>query len=170
MAGDDLNLTQAQKDDLMGKLMRDMQRAAMLGLIPAEGAKISARGEFIIEPSNIEADEDKKMRGYRHKDYGKSGKMLHGWPEGAEEPVALVVYNAIEEERAVAAGWSVTPLHGPAGRLDAIEEPEVEAVIAAPRTFAPPGAKQPFDDPSEVKTPKADKPKTKGRAARKATH
>jgi len=129
---------------LMDGIMKNLKRAAELGLIPQDGAKISARGEFIVDPSNIEDDENKRMRGYRHKNFPK---VLHAWPEGREEPVELEVRGPAEEANAIAAGWSVDPVHGPGGRLQAgkAPEPEPEPVV---RTFAPPGQPQPFEQAS----------------------
>lgn len=133
--------------DILDGLKQLMGRAATLGLIPEDGAKISSRGEFIIEPSNIENDENKKMRSYRPKEYPKT---LHAWPDGAEEPITVSVRNRAEEDAAVAQGWSVQPLHGPAGRLDGdgkAQEPEPEPEV---REFAPPGQPQPFEAKSQT--------------------
>ena len=115
---------------LLSRVMSDMKRLALLGLLPEEGAKISARGEFIVGQSNVEEAEDKKMRSYRHKEYGVSGKMLHAWPEGQPDALMLVVKNRDEEENALAAGWSLDPVHGPGGRLvnGAAVEAEAEVV------------------------------------------
>lgn len=137
-------------ETIQNGIMRDPIRAAALGLIPEPGMKVSDRFQFIVNPSNVEEMEDKKMRSYRHKEYPK---MLHGWPEGEAEPVALIVKSRAEQDRALAAGWSETPLHGPAGRLDRSGEPVVEEPEVI-RDFAPPGARQPFEEPAEVKTTK----------------
>jgi len=157
-------------ETIQNGIMRDPVRAAALGLIPEPGMKVSERFQFVVNPSNVEEIEDKKMRTYRHKEYPK---MVHGWPDGEEEPVALIVKNRAEEDKAVAAGWSVEPLHGPAGRLDRLGEPVAEEPEVI-RDFAPPGARQPFEEPAEVKPKKAAqaaKPKaTRGRRAQKATH
>lgn len=148
---------QINEKDLMGRLMADLKRAGELGLIPQEGAKISQRGEFIVDESNIEEDENKKMRGYRHKEYGSHGKTLHGWDDEKDEPVTLSVKNPQEEAKALELGWSLTPLYGPAGRLDATGAPVAEEVVKEVREFAPPGQKQPFDAPA--KQPESDEPK-----------
>lgn len=142
----DLKELPADQQKFMDGLMKDLARAAQLGLIPQEGAKISPRGEFIVNMSNIEEDEDKKMRGYRHKEYPKD---VHAWgPDpatGVEGPLSLTVRNRAEEDNAIAAGWSPDSVHGPAGRLEG-----GEVVVAAEepveiRTFAPPGQVQPHD-------------------------
>lgn len=159
-------LTKDQKDQLMGRILRDLQRAATLGLIPKDGAKISERGEFIVDPSNIEEDENKKMRTYRHKAFPCA---VYGWgvnpnrfvPEGEqpiEEQLDLVVRNRAEFDRAIAAGWSADPIAGPGGRIAAGKtEAEPEAVTEV-REFAPPGAPQPFEGaPAGVKGKKASK-------------
>lgn len=154
----------AAKDDIanaaiMDRLMKDLQRAAALGLIPQDGAKISAQGEFIIDPSNIEDDENKKMRSYRHKAYPST---VHAWPEGHAEPISLVVKNRAEEEAAVAQGWSVDPVAGPGGRLEngkAPAEPDEEPEV---RSFAPPGQVQPFE-----KAPEAPKAAAKAKTRKK---
>lgn len=127
--------------------VRDEVRAAVLGLVPEKDGTVSERGEYIIEPSNIEELENKKMRGYRYVEYGTSGKMLHAWPEGSPEPTALIVYNRAEEEKAVALGWSVDPVHGPGGKLGvAASEPVAPTVV---RDFAAPGQPQPFEQPAD---------------------
>ena len=166
MADDDLQLSAAQKQDLMGKLMRDLNRAAALGLLPQDGARISARGEFIIEPTNIEAEENKKMRGYRQQEFPKA---LHGWgvdpnaPEAGEGPLELVVKNRAEEANALAVGWSLEPVVGPAGRLgvpkSADPEPEPEVI----RTFAAPGQFQPQDTTKDPVITSTAAPKKRGR-------
>jgi len=157
-------------ETIQNGIMRDPVRAAALGLIPEKIGTVSERFQFIVNPSNIEEMEDKKKRGFKFREYPK---MVHGWPEGEEEPVALIVKNRAEEEKAVAAGWSVAPLHGPAGRLDRLDEPQAEEPEVI-RDFAPPGARQPFEEPAEVKPKKAAQaaqPKAKrGRGARKATN
>lgn len=140
---------------LLTRVHADLKRMAMLGLLPEDGAKISARGEFIVDPSNVENDENKKMRSYRYKEFPKT---LHAWPEGEAEPLTLSVKNRDEEQKAVALGWSVDPLHGPAGRLVngvAAAAEEVEEV----REFAPPGQRQPFETTAE-ESPKTTKAKT----------
>ena len=160
------------KQEVLDGLMRDLKRAAELGLLPREGASISVRGEFIVNPSNIEDAENAKMRRYRHKEYPKH---LHGWgvneqnPEAGDGPLFVEVRNAAEEEAAIAAGWSPDPVHGPKGRLtgnEAAEANEVDEVAdddKAPRVFAAPGAfsgtpAQTAAEPkSEVKAPKAAK-------------
>lgn len=143
-------------------------RAALLGLLPENGAKISQRGEFIIDGSNIEDDENKKMKTYRHVEFPKT---LHAWPEDQPEPLTLGVKNRAEQDAAEAVGWSEKPLHGPAGRLDGdgkVQEPEAEPEV---REFAPPGQPQPFEAGSQTgtkaksarapKVVKAEKPKRK---------
>lgn len=142
---------------LLSRVHADLKRMAMLGLLPEDGAKISARGEFIVDPSNVENDENKKMRSYRYKEFPKT---LHAWPEGEAEPLTLGVKNRDEEQKAVALGWSVDPLHGPAGRLENGVAKVVEEVEEV-REFAPPGQRQPFEaapDAAAAK-PKAAKPK-----------
>lgn len=142
----DLKQLPADQQKFMDGLMKDLARAAELGLIPQEGAKISARGEFIVNPSNIEEDEDKKMRGYRHRDFPKT---MHAWgPDpvtGIEGPLSLEVKNRAEEENAVSAGWSVESVHGPAGRLQGGEAVAPAEEVAPVRTFAPPGQFQPHE-------------------------
>lgn len=145
-------------------IIQDPIRAAQLGIIPNGDNKVSKRGQFIVDPSNIEDAENKKMRGYRYKDFGTSGKTLYGWSEGG--PVDLVVYNRAEEEKALAAGWSLDPVHGPVGKLDAapvaVEETRTEV-----REFAAPGAAQPFEqeaddaDAAPVKVRRKPGPKPK---------
>lgn len=158
----------AEKAQIMDRLMGDMKRAAELGLVPQDGARISQRGEFIIEPSNVEEDENRKMRNYRHKDYGTSGKMLHAWPEGEEAPVTLVVYNAAEERNAIALGWSAEPVHGPGGRLG-VEAPVVEDAPVVVRELAAPGKRQPFEQEAKVEAvePSTAAPKKRGPKSKK---
>ena len=140
---------------LLSRATADIKRLMLLGLIPEDGAKISARGEFIVDPSNVESDENKKMRSYRYKEFPKT---LHAWPDGEAEPLTLSVQNRDEEQKAVALGWSVMPLHGPSGRLENGVAKPVEAVEEV-REFAPPGQRQPFDAPAE-EAPKTAKAKT----------
>lgn len=155
-----------QDADVLDGLKDLLGRAALLGLIPEKGAQISARGEFIVEPSNIEKLEEKKMRGYRPKNYPKA---MHAWPEGEAEPQMLVVKNAAEEQNAIAVGWSPEPVHGPGGRLIAgVAEPEPEPEEV--RTFAAPGAKPAVADTKDVKreaVPAADKPSKAKTATKK---
>ena len=146
----DVALSPAQQTELMGRIMRDLQRAGRLGLLPKDGARVSVSGEYIIEPSNIEEDENKKMRGYRYKEFPRS---VYGWglnpnqPEAGEGPLDLRVRNRAELDNALAAGWSDTPLAGPSGKLDALGQPvEAEPDVDEVRTFAPPGQLQPHDD------------------------
>lgn len=156
--------------ELLDGLMRDAKRAAELGLIPQSGAKISGRGDFIVHPSNIEDDENAKMRGYRHKEYPKH---LHGW--GIDEtnleagPLFVEVRNKDEDQAALAAGWSLEPLHGPRGKLSEVAVVEEAAAVeevtprGPVRTFAPPGALRP--SPKADAPPKGHKPsKTKAKA------
>lgn len=143
---------------LLSRVTADIKRLALLGLIPEEGAKISARGEFIVDPSNVENDENKKMRSYRHKEFPKTLHAAH--PDNPDEPITLTVRNRAEEEQAVALGWSVDPLHGPGGRLDGGKAVVAEDVNEV-REFAPPGQRQPFEAPADVPAPKAKKAKAK---------
>lgn len=106
---------------LLDGIMRDLQRAAALGLIPEDGAQISKSGEFIINGSNIDEIEDKKMRHYRHKDYPKTlhrlgpdvdvdGKQRHT----AED---RVVGTKAEHLAALEDGWSEDPVLGANGQI-----------------------------------------------------
>lgn len=139
---------------LLNRVKADIQRLALLGLIPEDGAKISARGEFIVDPSNVENDENKKMRSYRHKEFPKTLHAAH--PDDADVPLTLTVRNREEETQALALGWSVDPLHGPSGRLEGGKAVAVEEVKEV-REFAAPGQPQPFEAASAApaKTPKA---------------
>ncbi len=96
---------------LMDGLMRDIQRAAALGLIPEEGMTISKRGEFLIGGSNIDEMEDKKMRNYRYKAYPKTlhkwGKDKHSKEEGAQ---TLIVRDKAAHAEAEGDGWSEDPV------------------------------------------------------------
>lgn len=157
-------MAEQTNQEILDGLMRDLKRAAQLGLIPADGANISARGEFIVKPSNIEDQENEKMRRYRHQEYPKH---LHGWgvdeanPEAGEGPLFVEVLNKEEEANALAVGWSLEPLHGPKGKLDGSEAEEAAAVEAPKpkgpvRTFAAPGALSGRAGKAAAKAPKAE--------------
>ena len=143
---------------LLSRVKADLKRLALLGLLPEDGAKISERGEFIVDPSNVENDENKKMRSYRYIEFPKT---LHAWPDGDPSPVTLSVRNRDEEQKAVALGWSVDPLHGPGGRLEN-GVAKVADEVTEVREFAPPGQKQPFESDED----EPEKPK-RGRTAKK---
>lgn len=156
-------MAEKSNQEILDGLMRDLKRAAELGLLPADGAKISPRGEFIVKPSNIEDEENEKMRRYRHKEYPKH---LHGWgvdetnPEAGEGPLFVEVLSKEEEDNAIAAGWSPVPLHGPKGKLDGSEGAapvvEEEKPKAPARSFAPPGSLSGRAVPKKAKAPKGD--------------
>lgn len=168
MAEREISMEEALKT-IQNGIIRDPVRAAALGLIPAEGHNVSERFQFIINPSNVEELEDKKMRSYRPKDFGRSGKTLYGWgidpnhPELGDGPLDLVVYNKAEEEKALAAGWKAEPQHGPAGKLEGgVAAPEAEPVKAV-REFAAPGQFQPFDHNAQQAAAPAATAKKAGR-------
>lgn len=150
----DKKLTESEVIDGLNKLGA---RAAELGLLPENGANISARGKFIVAESNVEESENKKQRGYRYKPFPKA---VHAWNDETNEPLMLVVNNPAELEKALAVGWSIESVHGPAGRLvggvavDAPEEvPEVREILA-------PGAVAATAAPAKAsKAPKAAKKK-----------
>lgn len=149
-------------EKMVDGIIADPIRAAQLGIVPQGNNTISKRGDFIVNESNIEEAENKKMRGYRHREYGKSGKALYFWHE-TKGPLELVVFNPAEEKAAAAKGWSATPVHGPSGRLNGepvLDEPATKTV----REFAAPGETQPFDQPQAEKPARrkpGPKPKTK---------
>jgi len=91
----------AEQQTVMDGLAVSLERAAELGLIPTSGAKISRRGEFIVNPSNIEEDEDKRQRRYRYKPWPKH---VHGW-DAAGEPVSKEVADQAAFDAALADGW-----------------------------------------------------------------
>lgn len=149
-------LTESEVIDGLNKLGA---RAAELGLLPENGANISARGEFIIGESNVEEAENKKQRAYRHKPFPKA---VHAWgPDpvtGDDGPLQIIVNNPAELEKALAVGWSVESVHGPAGRLVggvAVDAPEEVAEV---REILAPGV-APSDAPKVKKAKAAPKKK-----------
>lgn len=114
--------------------VKDPARAAALGLTPEGDGQVSERGEFIVNPDNVTALEDKKMRGYRAGAH-EYPKALHGWgkdpnnPEAPDGPVDLVVNTREEEVAAVKEGWSVAAvLCAPAPKA---ETSETESIWSA---------------------------------------
>lgn len=161
MAGKELDEKQ-----LMGRLMADLKRAGELGLLPADGASISQRGDFIVSPSNVdEIEERKRVRQYR--EYGTSGKTLHAWGKdpitGIDGPLDLVVKNQAEEANAVALGWSPEPVHGPGGKLIAGAAVQPIEDVTTVREFAAPGQVQP--DSQAVQTGTTEKAKAPAKVA-----
>lgn len=157
----DKKLTESEVIDGLNKLGA---RAMELGLIPDDGAKISKRGEFIVGESNVEEDENRKQRGYRHKSFPKA---VHAWgPDpvtGEEGPLQFIVNNAAELEKAIAVGWSVESVHGPAGRIvggEVVLPSESETEV---REIQAPGAVQPHTPSAQTGTKELTKaaPKVK---------
>lgn len=102
------------EQELMSGIMSDIKRAAALGLIPEEGAKVSRRGEFIVNPSNIDDAEDRRMRGYRPIPFPKAVRRwgvdaVTGQP-GVEE---TVVADQAALNVALQAGWTTEAVNGP---------------------------------------------------------
>ena len=87
--------------DLAYWLDKNPEMAAILGLALEQGAKISRSGEFIIDPSNIEEAENKRMRSYRYKPFPRH---VHGW-DGDGNHVFKEVTNAAEFDAALKDGW-----------------------------------------------------------------
>lgn len=121
------------EQDLMNGIVKDIARAKALGLVPDENGKVSARGEFIVNPSSIEEDEDRKMRGYRPKPFPKMvrrwGVTVMGQP-GVE---SRTVDDQKELEAALAAGWTTERVTGPPVVPEPDETDGVEVDIPAPR-------------------------------------
>lgn len=98
----------------MNGIVADIARAKALGLVPEDGSKVSRRGEFIVNPSNIELDEERKMRGYRPKPFPSSVRRwgvdpVTGQP-GVEE---VVVEDQAALTSAIEAGWTQDWMTGP---------------------------------------------------------
>lgn len=119
--------------DLMSGIVADIARAKALGLVPEEGSKVSRRGEFIVNPSNIDLDEEKKMRGYRPKPFPTAVRRwgtdpLTGQP-GVEE---MTVDDQAGLAAAVAAGWTEDWVSGPPVVADEAPDGDLEVSIPAP--------------------------------------
>ena len=119
--------------ELMSGIVADIARAKALGLVPEEGSKVSRRGEFIVNPSNIDLDEEKKMRGYRPKPFPTSVRrwgvdLMNGQP-GVEE---VVVEDAAALKAAEAAGWTTEWVTGPPVIADEAPDGGLEVDIPTP--------------------------------------
>lgn len=85
----------------------DPARAAAIGLVAHPDGKISARGEFIVSPDSVAESEDRRMRGYRYKEYPKA---VNRW-NGSENEQTTAETKA-DEETLLASGWSLDPQTG----------------------------------------------------------
>lgn len=120
--------------DVIDGIVKDINRARDLGLIPDGNGAVSKRGQFQIHPSNIEELENRKMRNYRYKPFPKA---VHRWGVDPVHPgqppcqLDMDVKDAKELQAALEAGWSEDPvLEAPA---DFAEPVAVEVSIAPPK-------------------------------------
>lgn len=91
----------------MNGIVADIARAKALGLVPEDGSKVSRRGEFVVSPSNIELDEEKKMRGYRPKPFPTSVRRWGVDPTTGQPGVEeAVVEDKAALTAAIDAGWT----------------------------------------------------------------
>lgn len=130
----------SSQDDqaLLDGMVKDMARARELGLVPDKDAKVSARGQFIVNPSSIDETEDRKMRGYRPKPWPTAVRRwgadpLTGLP-GVEEKV---VHDQVGLTSAEAEGWTEDWVTGPPAKAAAVTDADVaggyDMAVPAPR-------------------------------------
>lgn len=143
-------------------------RAAELEL--GDTSMVSKRGQFKVNPTNIEELEEKRMRGYRFKPFPMA---VHGWgidPLNAtkgdgtpsnEGPISIVVKTQAELEQALADGWSEVPLTGPAA--GGLKAPEYEYVLVDARTGRTERRLKVAAEPPMPPVFEDDAPKKKGR-------
>lgn len=122
---------------LMDGIVQDVARAQALGLMPDKGNKVSRRGEFKVNPSSIDEDEDRKMRGYRPKPFPK---MVRRWGVDAQTGQPGVERTTVADQAALnvalQAGWTTETVTGPPAPVVPVVEPEADGVdveIPTPR-------------------------------------